>query len=130
MGWKVADYCLIWHKSDNAGVAPDPQRGPRNTHEMAFFASRGDRKLTAAGTKSNSFAYPGKRTDAIHVSEKPVAMLSHFFEMLCDEHSAVLDPTCGSANALKVAKTLGANRVLGLEKMTEFYETACYNWDR
>jgi ParB family chromosome partitioning protein len=130
MGWTLADYPLVWHKSDNAGVAPDPQRGPRNTYEMAFYGIRGDRKITAAGCKSNSFAYPGGRADAIHVSEKPYAMLRHFFSMLCDDYSHVLDPTCGSGNALKVAEDLGAARVLGIEQMPEFYETARANWEK
>lgn len=130
MGWKLTDYPLIWHKMDGAGVAPDPQRGPRNTYEMAFFGVRGDRKITAAGTKANSYAFPGKRTDAIHVSEKPYPMLKHFLSMLCDDYSHVLDPTCGSGNALKVAEDLGAARVLGIEQLPDFYETARASWEK
>lgn len=125
MGWKVNPFPLIWHKSDNAGIAPDPQRGPRRTYETAFFASRGDRKLTSAGAVSNSFAHPGKKgPDGIHLSEKPVAMLQHFLRMVCDDYSAVLDPTCGSGNALKAATNCGAARVLGIEKSSDFYTTA------
>lgn len=131
MGWTLFDYPLIWHKSDNTGVAPDPQRGPRNTYEMAFFGHRGDRKLTAAGCKSNSFAHPGRRgDDAIHVSEKPMPMLRHFLSMLCDDYSHVLDPTCGSANALKVCEDLGAPRVFGIEQLEEFHQIACANWKK
>lgn len=125
MGWKVNPFPLIWHKSDNAGIAPDPQRGPRRTYETAFFASRGDRKLTEAGAVSNSFAFPGKKgPDGIHLSEKPVAMLQHFLRMVCDDYSAVLDPTCGSGNALKAASNLGAAKVLGIEKSPDFYATS------
>jgi len=130
MGWKLTDYPLIWHKMDGAGVAPDPQRGPRNTYEMAFFGVRGDRKITTAGTKANSYAFPGKRADAIHVSEKPYVMLKHFLSMLCDDYSHVLDPTCGSGNALKVAEDLGAARVLGIEQMKEFYDIARGAWEK
>lgn len=131
MGWTVFDFPFIWHKSDGAGIAPDPQRGPRQTYEAAIFASRGDRKITEAGCVANSFAFPGKRgDDAIHVSEKPQPMLRHFLRMLCDEYSYVLDPTCGSANALKVCEDLGAARVLGLEQLPEFYDIACANWSR
>lgn len=125
MGWKVNPFPLIWHKSDNAGIAPDPQRTPRRTYETAFFASRGDRKLTQVGAKSNSFAYPGKKgPDGIHLSEKPVPMLQHFLSMVCDDYSTVLDPTCGSGNALKAATALGAAKVLGIEKSEEFYTTS------
>ena len=58
------------------------------------------------------------------MNEKPIAMLRHFLSMLVDEYSFVLDPTAGSANALKAAQSLGAASVLGLEKNTEFYNRA------
>ena len=129
MGWKVNPFPLIWHKSDNAGIAPDPQRTPRRTYETAFFCTRGDRKLTQAGAMANSFAYPGKKgPDGIHLSEKPVAMLAHFLRMICDDYSRVLDPTCGSGNALKAATSCGAPTVLGIEKERAFYETSCLRY--
>lgn len=118
MGWSVNPFPLIWFKNDNTGILPDPQRGPRRIYETAFLASRGDRLIVRA--KSNAFAHPGK-DKSIHMSEKPVPMLKHFMEMLVDEHSRVLDPTAGSANALKAATALGASTVLGLERDTEFY---------
>lgn len=130
MGWKCNPFPLIWHKSDGAGIAPDPQRGPRQTYEAAIFATRGDRKITQEGCVANSFPYPGRRTDAIHASEKPYAMLRHFMRMVCDEYSLVLDPTCGSGNALKVAQDLGAAHVLGLEQLSEFYDIAKNNWHK
>jgi ParB/RepB/Spo0J family partition protein len=130
MGWHCNPFPLIWHKSDGSGIAPDPQRDPRQVYEAAIFARRGDRKLTQEGCINNVFAYPGRRDGAIHVSEKPYAMLRHFFRMVCDEYSYVLDPTCGSGNALKVAEDMGATRVLGLEQLEEFHTIACDNWNR
>ncbi len=130
IGWQVDPFLLIWHKSDNAGVAPDPQRRYRRTYETAFFAIRGDRKLTQAGAKAASFAHPGNRDGAIHVSEKPRDMLRHFLAPVCDEYSVVFDPTCGSGNALKVALELKANAVLGLELSEEFYNNAVAGWDK
>ena len=121
MGWKVNPFPLIWHKSDNTGVLPDPKRGPRRTYETAFLASRGDRLLTAKGAVANSFAHPG-RDKSIHMSEKPVPMLQHFMSMVVDEYSSVLDPTCGSGNSLKAAQKLGAKQALGLEINEEFYQ--------
>lgn len=129
MGWTVNPFPLIWHKSDGSGIPPDPQRGPRQTYEAAFFCSRGDRKLTEAGCRANSFAFPGRREGAIHVSEKPYKMLEHFLGMVCDEYSTVLDPTAGSANAIKVAEDLGAHSFLGLEQSEEFYNIARDNWN-
>lgn len=130
MGWKVNPFPLIWHKSDGSGIAPDPQRGPRQTYEAAIFASRGDRKITQEGCVANSFAHPGRRDGAIHASEKPYVMLRHFMRMVCDEYSIVLDPTCGSGNALKVAEDLKAAKVLGLEQLPEFYDIARDNWGK
>lgn len=124
MGWKVNPFPLIWFKSDNTGVIPDAQRGPRRVYETAFLASRGDRKLTPRGAVSNLFAFAGRNKE-IHMNEKPVAMLQHFLSMLVDEYSFVLDPTCGSGNALKAAERLGASQVLGIEKNKEFYERSC-----
>jgi len=118
MGWKVNPFPLIWFKSDNTGILPDPSRGPRRVYETAFLAARGDRPVVKA--KANAFAHPGK-DKSIHMSEKPVPMLKHFMEMFVDEYSRVLDPTAGSANALKAATALGAPTVLGLERDPEFF---------
>lgn len=123
MGWRVNPFPLIWHKDDNTGLLPDPERGPRRVYETAFMCSRGDRKLTARGAVSNVKAWPG-RDKEIHMSEKPVGMLRHFMSMMVDEYSVVLDPTAGSGNALKAATGLGAVSVLGLEKDPEFYARA------
>jgi len=130
MGWKCNPFPLIWFKSDGSGIAPDPQRGPRQVYEAAIFASRGDRKITQEGCVANCFPYPGRRDGAIHASEKPYAMLRHFMRMICDEYSFVLDPTCGSGNALKVAEDLGAHHVLGLEQLSEFWQIARDNWSK
>lgn len=120
MGWKVDDFPLIWHRSDNTGILPDPNRGPRRTYETALFASRGDRKIVRA--VSNSFAANTVRER--HMSEKPQVMLEYFFRMLVDEHSTVLDPTAGSGSAIRAARALGAKRILGLELNPEFVERA------
>ena len=124
MGWDVQRFPLIWHKSDNIGILPDPSRGPRRIYETCLIASRGDRKIIRA--VSNVVSSP--TTKRIHMSEKPVAMLAKFMEMFVDQYSLVLDPTCGSANALKAAQLRGASVVLGLEQNPDFFNTAkeCY----
>lgn len=122
MGWRVNPFPLVWLKSDNTGIIPDANRGPRRVYETAFFAARGDRKIVRA--KANAFAAPGKGK-SVHMNEKPVPMLRHFMEMFVDEYSFVLDPTAGSANALRAAESLGASSVLGLERDPDFYTRAC-----
>lgn len=119
-GWTVCDVPLIWHKSDNAGIAPDVRRWPRRTYEIAVFASRGDRKIV----KVKGASYSGPTTKDHHLSEKPRAVLGHFFEMVCDSHSDVLDPTCGSGHALVVAKDCGASSGLGLDVVDDHVKYA------
>ena len=114
-GWSVCETPIIWHKTDNAGIAPDPRRWPRRTYEIAIFASRDDRKIV----KVKAASFGGPATKEHHISEKPMQMLSHFFEMVVDQHTTILDPTCGSGTALRVAKSLGAAKGLGLDVMDE-----------
>lgn len=124
MGWKVDYYPLIWFRSDNSGVAPDPQRGPRYVYEMCFFCTRGERKIVQ--TVANTFAAPNKKE--YHMSEKPKEMLAHFFRMLVDDTTVMLDPTAGSGNALIEATKAGAKIVVGLERDATFHAEALVNW--
>lgn len=113
-GWAVSEFPLIWHKSDNAGIAPDVRRWPRRTYEMAIFASRGDNRIVKV--KAASFAGPtANASGEYHLSEKPAPMLAHFLEMVVDSTTRIFDPTCGSGTALRVAKNLGAALGLGFD---------------
>lgn len=117
----VDPYPLVWHKSDNKGTLPDPQRGPRRVYEVAFLCSHGDRKIIAP--VSNTFSGPTIRT-AEHMSEKSEDMLAHFFRMICDANTRLLDPTCGSGSALRAARRLGVGSLLGLEINEDFAANA------
>lgn len=122
----IDDFPLIWSKSDNVGILPDPSRGPRRIYETALYGYRGDRKIVQA--VANSYSAPSDRS--IHMSVKPVPMLSHFFRMFVDANSIVLDPTCGSGSALRAADAAGAAHVLGLELNPEFAERAGVEFER
>lgn len=122
-GMVVQPHPLIWHKTDNHGILPDPNRGPRRIYETALLMTRGDRKIVKA--VSNVYGCPTSKLH--HLSEKPVTMLDHFFRMLVDEFTELLDPTCGSGNALIAAERLGATRTFGLEFNPEFAEVAQHN---
>lgn len=124
-GWRVNPFPLVWAKSDNRGLLPDPERGPRRLYETAFLASRGDRKIVRAVGN----AYHGATTKEFHMSEKPYAMLTHFLRMLVDSSTVMLDPTCGSGMAVKVAEELGANYSLGLEMSEDYADRARENLD-
>ena len=120
MGWDINPMPLIWMKSDGAGIIPDPERGPRQIYETCLLGSRGDRKIVRA--VANAYASPTVRER--HMSEKPEPMLRHFFGMLVDENTVMLDPTCGSGSSLRAAEALGAKFTLGLEINSEFADRA------
>lgn len=111
---------LIWLKSDNAGIASDPRMGPRHTYEACLMATRGSRQI--AKVKSDSYSAPTDKR--LHPSAKPEPMLRHFMEMLVDETTVLLDPTCGSGASLRAAESLGAIQVLGLEIDKQYVEPA------
>lgn len=111
---------LVWVKSDNVGILPDPRRGPRRIYETALFGSRGDRKIVRP--VSNAVYLPSDRSQ--HMSIKPVPVLQHFFRMFVDDTTLMLDPTCGSGSSLRAAEASGARHVLGLEINKKFAEGA------
>lgn len=102
---------LIWHKTDNKGILPDPKRGPRQIYETALFWSRNDRLVLQA--VSNAYGSPTDKSD--HLSQKPIPMLKHFFRMVVDDSTLALDPTCGSGSAIIALSEMGAKRAVGLE---------------
>ena len=117
---KFTKFPLIWVKSDNAGIASDPKHGPRHVYEACLLASRGARNI--ARVKGDAYSAPTDKR--LHPSAKPEPMLRHFMEMLVDETTSLLDPTCGSGAALRAAESLGAKFVLGLEFDKQYLEPA------
>lgn len=122
-GWSVNPFPLVWHKSNNQGILPDSNRGPRRIYETAFLASRGDRKVVRA--VSNVASFPVTKEN--HQAEKPKPMLEHFFKMLVDESTRLLDPTAGSGNAIAVAEELGAQFSHGIELSEEYHARSKLN---
>jgi ParB/RepB/Spo0J family partition protein len=118
--FEIDPYPLVWAKSDNVGFLPNPSHDYRRIYETAFFGTRGSRKIVRP--VSNLVHLP--TTSDIHPHEKPVAVLTHFFEALVDEHTRLLDPTCGSGSALRAARKLGAAHVFGIESDPEFAKLA------
>lgn len=115
---------LVWVKSDNIGILPDPERGPRRIYETALFGSRGDRKIVRS--TSNADFSPSQRDE--HMSIKPEAMLRKFFQMFVDDSTVFLDPTTGSGSSVRAASAMGAKLVVGLEANTDFAERANAAW--
>lgn len=110
-GWDlVSDYPFVWTKGYQ-GIASDTKRRPRHCYELALMFVRGDRKIV----KLDKDHFDCSVDEKLHLNQKPLPMLKHFLGMFVDEHTAVLDPTCGSGSALAAARQLKASRVLGIE---------------
>ncbi len=116
----VNPFPLVWLKSDGAGILPDQKRGPRRIYETALMASRGDRNVITP--VFNGYAAPTDK--AHHPSTKPEPVLRHFFRMFVDEHTTMLDPTCGGGSSLRAAESMGAASTLGLELDPEHFANA------
>jgi ParB-like nuclease domain len=117
-GFTFLRFPLIWHKSDNAGFMTPGT--PRHIYETCLVGGRGDRPIV----KYISDVYSAPTDNSLHMSAKPEPMLRYFMGMFCDEHSRVLDPTCGSGSSLRAAEALRAERVLGLELSPEMVRIA------
>ena len=113
-------YPLVWHKTDNVGIAGDSQRHPRHVYETALMAYSARRPLV----KMTGDCYGAPTAKLLHSSTKPEPMLKHFFQMFVDGESRVLDPTCGSGAAIRAADALGAAHALGLEIDAEYADRA------
>lgn len=103
---------LVWVKSDGAGIIRDFRRKPKPIYEVCLFAAREDRHILKA--VNNAYSSPTDRSG--QPTAKPEPMLRHFMEMVVDEQTSILDPTCGSGTSLRAAESLRAKRVLGLER--------------
>jgi len=111
---------LIWLKSDNVGIVPDPKREPRRIYETALIASREDRLLVRP--VANAIAAPTHKEHHPHTKPEPV--LKHFLQMFVDRNTRMLDPTCGGGSSLRAAEALGAEHVIGLEINDEYVANA------
>lgn len=123
LGGFVQSHLMIWHCTGNHGIMPDPNRYGRRTYETAMLITFGDRKIVTP--RALSIDGPRELSTRIHRSQKPLAILSHFFEMFVDESTIMLDPTAGSATSLIAAKDAKARRIVGLEIDQDVYKAAC-----
>jgi ParB family chromosome partitioning protein len=124
----VDPFPLIWAKT--AGIIPNPSLNPRRAYETAFFCSwpkAEPRKIISS--VANWYTSKIVR-EAEHTSEKNAEMLGHFFRMVVDGNTRLLDPTCGSGSALRAARDCGAGSVTGLELNPEYALLAQRAWEK
>jgi len=123
----VDPFPLIWAKT--AGIIPNPNMNPRRCYETAFLCSwpkETPRKIISSVSNWHTSKLDRQ---ADHMSEKNTDTLGHFFRMLVDTNTRLLDPTCGSGSALRAARGAGAGSVLGLELNEEYAKLATEAWE-
>lgn len=125
MGWVPFRRPLVWQKSDSEGLAPWGANGPRITTEYIFYATKGQRGLSASPIdvfRVNRVP----RHERIHAAEKPVELIRKLIECSTLAGDSVLDPCCGSGSTLVACKEL-KRRGLGIEKDPDYVDTATAN---
>lgn len=125
MGWVPFTRPLIWQKSDSEGLAPWGAQGPRITTEFIFFATKGQRGLSASPTDVFRINRVG-RSSRVHAAEKPVELMRKLIECATLPGDLVLDPCCGSGSTL-VAAQESKRFGLGIERDLDYYNTAMAN---
>lgn len=126
-GWVLtAPHPLIWTKG-NTGAPGDYKGAYRHCYENALLFSRGNRNIVKL--IQDHFACPLDE-DKLHLSQKPVPMLKHFLSGICDEHTRLLDPTCGSGSSIAAANQLQLDYAVGVELDPHNAEIARYIVDR
>lgn len=125
MGWTPFRRPLIWQKSESEGLAPWGSLGPRITTEFIFYATKGQRGMTASPV--DWFAERRvPRNERLHAAEKPVDLLKRLIELTTLPGDRILDPCCGSGSTLVAAKELQRGG-LGIEQDETYYNTALAN---
>lgn len=125
MGWTPFRRPIIWQKSESEGMAPWGSAGPRITTEFIFYATKGQRGLTASPTDIFNVRRV-LRSERTHAAEKPVELLQRLIECATLPGDSVLDPCCGSGSTLiacRQSKRFG----LGIEKDEVYFNTALSN---
>lgn len=125
MGWTPFRRPLIWQKSESEGLAPWGGSGPRITTEFIFYATKGQRGMTASPVDW----FGDKRVphhERLHAAEKPVSLLQRLIELTTLPGDRVLDPCCGSGSTI-VACRESKRSGLGIEKDQDYFNTALTN---
>jgi len=106
-GWDAWPQPLIWWKGANAGIAPRPEHGPRQTYECILFANKGNKRVLSL--RPDVIFTP--QGDAPRAAAKPVGIYWELLSRTCLPGDEVLDPCCGSgpvfpaSNALRLRAT-------------------------
>lgn len=108
-GFSTTRMCGIWTKP--SGQTMQPQTRLANSHEMFFYAWKGQPVLNKAG-RSNIFNYPPvPPNQKTHPTERPLELMKEIYETFCFPGSRLLIPFAGSGSGIIAAHQLGISPV-------------------
>lgn len=108
-GWRCHNL-LVWNKG-----APTRNRWYMKENEYTLYLWKGRaRTIRNPGSKQTFAAPRPDRSEKIHDTQKPVALLDHYIRNSSEPGELVLDPFAGSAATLVAALRAG-RRAIGIE---------------
>jgi site-specific DNA-methyltransferase (adenine-specific) len=109
VGWRCHNL-LVWNKG-----APTRNRWYMKENEYTLYLWKGRaRTIRNPGSKQTFAAPRPDRSEKIHETQKPIALLDHYIRNSSEPGELVLDPFSGSAATLVAALRAG-RRAIGIE---------------
>lgn len=109
---------LSWDK-----ISPSRSRFYMKHQEFTLFLWKGKARDIANGGDKRGQTFPRPK-DAVHPTQKPVALMAMYIRNSSQPGQVVLDPFMGSGTTL-VAAVQEGRRAIGIEKDEAHFEAAC-----
>lgn len=103
-GWKPWRTLIVWDKGAQ-GFLPRPNHGPRRTHELLIFASKGNKEVKLVG--AHDVIRVNQDKSLIHPAQKPIGVYEDLMSRSCFPGDKVLDPFCGRGTIFLAARAKG-----------------------
>lgn len=112
----------IWHKPDAMPQMTGDR--PATFGEAVAIMHREGRKRWNGGGLPAFWSFGIERTERVHPTQKPVALMMRLVEQFTDPGDVVLDPFCGSGTTGVACLALG-RRFIGIERDERYHALAC-----
>lgn len=112
----------FWHKPDAMPQLTGDR--PGQPGEGVAIMHRKGRKRWHGGGLPAFWSFGIERTERVHPTQKPVALMMRLVEQFTDPGDVILDPFCGSGTTGVACLALG-RRFIGIERDERYHALAC-----